>query len=174
MGDAYDELDMMLEEPYKAKPGRYDRVSSISYRKNLSFRDDLRSKSIYERIIGTVLFIFFFTEKFGSPIFWSVTCFLAKVPHRFINGYEKTKSTRFSSALIGYYLQIWEPVSRIFIEWFLQEARTASANYLIQVHKVLIWYLLDSHRSSRQLLQTWTSLIFFAFLKFRAVLVFEG
>ena len=64
MGDAYDELDMMLEEPYKAKPGRYDRVSSISYRKNLSFRDDLRSKSIYERIIGTVLFIFFSNPSF--------------------------------------------------------------------------------------------------------------
>ena len=27
MGDTYDELDMMLEEPYKAKTGRYDRVS---------------------------------------------------------------------------------------------------------------------------------------------------
>ena len=65
MGDAYDELDMMLEEPYKAKPSRYDRVSYISYRKNLFCRNDLGSKSIYERIIGTVSFIFFLTEKFG-------------------------------------------------------------------------------------------------------------
>ena len=32
MGDAYDELDMMLEEPYRAKSGRYDRVSlSVSF-----------------------------------------------------------------------------------------------------------------------------------------------
>ena len=28
MGDTYDELDMMLEEPYKTKTSRYDRVSA--------------------------------------------------------------------------------------------------------------------------------------------------